>query len=351
MGKYRLWCCPSRVSYEPVLPETAIPTASWGGWTWQKLRRYSRIVTQAAILGLDILFTVGKTSDKVPAELTKATLTGLSLVGFGDLPYSFDLIVNSSSVLRFGCKAKHFPVMLLSAIDIVLYVSSLGLLTAGLAASIIGLKGDDETQSLIYKWMTPIGQANIILSMLTYVVSICVSCAVIKKIDPTDHYLLKWIKISYDADAYRALDSLTGCDTTHAKLAALLALLMDKDTKRKIIKDLQLLKHNLHHLTIDVEKLEQEENIIAAKKKIMDVILNNIKTMLKYNVSLGLAFTILAKILMWIEKVYTPNSLVSAWINLSSASLYTLKILKEVSQEMGQRQKAGQVVKDTSIQI
>ena len=118
------------------------------------------------------------------------------------------------------------------------------------------------------------------------------------------------------------------------KFIANLRFCMDKDT--------------LWHLIDKLEKIpdEDEEKLYAALK----ILKQNIET--QYKVTLGgrLALVVIGDVLQVVEKIYTPDSLVSATINLTVSVGYAGKIVVEKGLEYCQRKQMDETLETDSDQ-
>lgn len=304
-------------AYVDFLANKTGPVFSWLG---EKTRRFSRLAGQGCLLGLDAVFFAGKMWSGVPAILTKTALTLLSGVGFISMPYTLDFMVKSCKDAIFGYRGGNYTVMLIAAAKVAELVSTVGLIVSSFAASVEGMRNETSIQDSLYKMMTPLGEATLALGIGLTVVYMYMN-----------HRALKILEAGDLTDHRSLIDSLTGQSDADAS-AAVIRLSMDKDT--------------LEHLLQLSKGLPQGD--LNAKEELVKILEKNIKTQQVINLGGQCVLFIIGDILLAVEKWYTPNSLVSASINLGMASIYTAKILVENLREVDQRHQISMVIVDAN---
>jgi hypothetical protein len=290
-------------------------------WVWRKCRRFSRLFGLICVLCLDFICFAGEVSENVPASLTGGTLTLLSIVGLISLPFTLHYIQKATVDLRFGFKASHAAVMLLSVGKLVELVCILTLVIGGFAAETAGQLGNADLQALLYEWMTPLGEGAVILGVILLIIYLYMDQRVINALDP------KVFSIETEQKIIRAFRNQQ--ESQDMFLAAEVRLCMDKDTLEHF---LNTLKHVDSHTT--------------AQNEIFKVVRDNITTQQKIALRGELLIIIAGYFCMGFQKYYTPNTLLSASIDLVLGSAYTIKVLIETIREVLQRKKMNKVVKE-----
>lgn len=288
-------------------------------WLGQKCRRFSLMASQAMVFALDVIFLAGKASDKIPEWVTKGALTALSTVGLVALPYNVDLIRKNIQDAIFSFGADHKILLGLASAHALELTSNCGLVLTGLAAAIEGSLKNEDIQKQIYQVMTPWGIATLAIGL-----GITISYLAV------NHFVLKKFREEFNESADGVVAAFVDPERQDSEpnpyLAAQVRFCMDKDT----------LAHFLEQLK------EMPPGNIEDKRELMRVVIANIETQQKISLGGQLGLTLLGYILMAVEKYYTPNSLVSASINLSVASLYAIKQAVETLREVYQRHRISQ---------
>lgn len=306
-------------SYLPDSPQPSIVRSSLC-WLGIKCRRFTPLIQQAGILGLDAVFFAGKVSSKVSNTVTQSALTALNFMGFVSLPYVGHLILKTARDIRLGYKTENHTVVWMASLKLIELVNNLALLTFSFTAATKGMLGDEDTQNKMYVWMQPWGYAGISLSFLNYLTYLYRDTKTLNSIRAI-RLLAEDEQSSYCVQIINTIAEIKIENSQQAYLAAQIRFCMDKDT--------------LGHLLTKVKLLKGENS--RTKKEWVGVIQQNIETQLKVNLGPGLGLFIFGEGLLVVEKYYTPNSLVSASINLGAASAYTIKILIENLREVSQR--------------
>lgn len=289
-------------------------------WAAQKCRRFSRLAAQTTLLTLDGLFFAGKVSDRVPPLVTRTTLVALNGVWLISFPYSGDLFCK---VIGDGCqaqRAKTYAITLLAYLKALEIFSGMGLVLLNLSAAVLGLFDQEALQSTLYNGMIPVGEATLLLTMSLTLAYMVLNYLTLKKLNKAKEGENP-LEI-----ATEALDF-----SENGPLAAQIRACMDKDTFYQLREQVALCAS------------------ISQRGEILEVVRKNIETQQNINLSGQLALLLLGDLLMAVEKYYTPNSLVSATINLSVSSAYTVKILWETLREVTQRGELSYISASSSI--
>lgn len=285
-----------------------------GPWIIQITRRYSRLIEQLCVIALDTLFFSGKVSSKIPQKVTQTTLLLLSGVGLLAIPFSVHYVIKSSKDFIFSCGARHRLVMVLSAAKTVEVATNLGLVVGGFSAALAGVEGAPRFQSGLYRGMVPIGEAVLALGVILLLSFMWMDRRVIRSLAPErlEESRPHQLRIAF-------VGSASDISRDVRKQAAEIRLCMDKDTLQELI-----------------DKLRYSE---GREAELFQVVRSNVITQQRMNFGGHLVLIIAGYILMAVEKYFTPNSLVSASINLGISSLYTLKVVVETAREVQQRKK------------
>jgi len=268
------------------------------------VRRYSSMVSQAVLLGLDITFFVSKLAYN--STVSKESLVALSALGFIGLPYTLDLIRKTTCDALFGYKASNKTVVVLAALRVTELVNNVALMSCNFAASIEGLENEDAAQINLYRSVTPWGESIIALGMGLNLAYMYVNYKTSKVLETKDPVIILDALQSPNAEIYHAA-SLRFC--------------MDKDT-----------------LGVLLEKIRHSEEF----EKLMVTVQANLKTEQKVHLAAKFAFSVVGDVMMSVEKYFTPNSIVSASLNLSAAVVYTVISLVKYRREYAQRKNLAQ---------
>lgn len=307
--------------HEPLMPaQTTKPSIGICCWIGQKTRRFSRLTSQVCILALDLVFAVGKLVSSTPATVTQSALTLLSYIGVVSLPYNLHLLVKTSCDIKKAYQWNHRWVLIVSLSKNITLISNIALTLIGCAASTVGLLGNYHLQTRIYNATIIWGMTSVALGTVNTLVSMLMN-----------RHLLGYLSTATHEQKSPILEALTGALPSNfaPKEAAEVRFCMDKDTLEKVI---------LESSSTDLNS--------SQKAHILSIIQDNIHVQQRLNMGPQLALTLAGDGLLMIEKWYTPNSIESAFINLSVASVYTAFTLMETSREVIQRnrlQKATQI--------
>ncbi len=285
----------------------------------EKCKRYSLLAGQVCILALDILFFIGKVSDNLPKAITRGSLLALSSVGLISLPYTIDFILKTKKAAEFAFEAKNYVVMGISSLRVIELISNVGLLAASFFASLVGFLGDESLQMSIYYIAAPWGYATLVLSIFLLISYLYLDYVAINE--------LKGDQFNVKADGIVggliAKKKQWRNIPANPYLAAHIRACMDKDT-------FSLFKKQL-------KKLDEDD--VAKRREIVKIAYENIVTQQQINLGGQVALNFLGYTLSGVQKYYTPNSIVSASINLVMASLYSIKLGVETVREIYQRLK------------
>lgn len=283
----------------PLINEHVVKEPCWAAPV-RATRRYSGMVSQALLLGLDTTFFVSKVAYE--STVSKESLVALSALGFIGLPYTVDLIRKTACDAHFGYKASNRIVAILAALRVIELMSNLGLMFCNFAAAVEGVQNEDEAQANIYKSITSFGEAIIVLGMGLNLAFMYVNYRTNKVLTKTDPQLVLEALESPNIEIYNAA-SLRFC--------------MDKDT-----------------LGVLLTKIKVKEY-----EGLMNIVLANLKTEQKVHLAAKFGFSLLGDGMMAVEKYYTPNSVVSASLNLTAAVAFTVVSLIRYRLEYRQRSK------------
>lgn len=264
-------------------------------------RRYSSMISQGVLLGLDITFFISKLAYN--SVVSKESLVALSALGFVGLPYNLDLIRKTTVDAHFGYKAHNKTVVVLASLKVVELVNNLALLGCNFAAAIEGLENEDAAQSNLYRSVTAWGESIIALGMGLNLAYMYVNYKTTKVLEVKDPAQI--------LEAFQAPNE----EIYHA---AALRFCMDKDTLGVLLEKI--------HLS------DEHENR-------MKIVRANLKTEQKVHLAAKFVFSVLGDVMMGVAKYFTPNSIVSAAMNLTAGILYTVISVVRYQREYFQRKK------------
>lgn len=290
-------------------------------WMWRKCRRFSRLFGLICVLFLDFVYYVSQISDKVPQGLSTSSLTLLSAFGLISLPFTLHYIHKASVDFWFGLRASHFFVTILSVGKIIELFGIVLLVIGGFAAESAAQLGDVDLQTLIYEWMTPLGEAAIVLGIALLLSYLWMDQRVINALDPQ----------TFSIETEKMV--ISAFQDPHLKenisLASEIRLCMDKDT--------------LEHFLNTLSKIGTHS---TARNQIFRVVRDNVITQQKIALRGELLLVIAGYFCLGFQKYYTPNPMVSASLDLVLGSAYTFKVLIETIREVMQRKRMNKVVQD-----
>lgn len=316
--------------------KTSCSASSTFGWLGQKCVRFSRLTGQCLLFSLNATRFAGMICKKIPAIVTNSALTALNGVGFVFVPYNVDLVVKLFKDAYHGRESGYYTVTVLASLKGLEVLSNLGLVMAGFGASIEGLNGNDEEQKTIYRWMTPIGEASLVLGMgltAAYMVMNHIALRRLKEVLATGQApqvikgFLTSQNLSPETEEQNSL-----IINPDKPMASLLRFCLDKDTLNQFLKEI---------VRVDVEDVECQESML-------EVVRSNIETQQRINLGGQVVLIIIGDVLLAVEKYYTPTSFVSASINLGVSGAYTLKIIVETLREVGQRSSMTRIAETSS---
>lgn len=264
------------------------PVRAWSRQVVQTTCRYSRALSQSALFALDSAFFFTKVTDN--SSLSKPMLLLLNVAGLTGIPYSVDYAVKSVRDILFSWEAKNLATTVTAALKGLEILSNTGLQFTAFAAAI-------QQTSTLYGVTSPWGEATLVLSVLITLGFAYQNRQALQKVDVNSVEILEALQ-------HRRPPTFD---------SALIHLLMDKDT--------------LAELQRNNPRQELYEKVVVT----------NLKT--QYNVKLKgqLGLLALGYVLRAIESYYTPDSLVTASINLGVSSVYTFITGLETFQEILQR--------------
>jgi hypothetical protein len=257
-----------------------------GAYAYQVTRRYSIVVSSVTLVALNALLFTAEISPSIPLVYSRVALLGLSFVGLIGIPYSLDLLNKVCEDTRAAFRESQKILMFVTSIKAFTLFCNIVLIGWGAWAALKGLNNDLYGQREAYEKMIPIGLLSLEVS-----------------------FVLLFAYLILNRQALNQAESMNPF-----RITALIRSIIDKDT--------------LAELTA----LSPEEQ--AESKAI---IVNNLRTQLKYVQGADLLMQLLGFALMAVEKWYTPDSAVSSGINLGVSSLWCLKLAREKWLESSQR--------------
>lgn len=264
--------------------------------SWRVSRRYSVVASEVCLLALNTLFLICKADEKIPKKVGETTLTLLSTIGIISLHYSLDVVWKTIQDTHYAVKVSNWPIAFLGTAKVLQQVSNAAMTTASFIAAVQGVRGDVKAQMRDYHDMTVWGEVTIASGVLLTLASLIVSYRTLKKIKENSQDL-------------------------EESFLANVRYCMDKDTLWHLIDKLKTVGGD------DCEKLKDAHEIVKM----------NISTQLKVTLGGRLVLIFFGDVLQVVEKIYTPNSLVSAGINCVVSLAYTTKIVIEKGFEYSQR--------------
>lgn len=268
--------------------------------------RVGLVCQQAAVLGLDTVFLLGKALPKaIPASVTQGALFGLSCCSVIGFPYQVSLLRKTYHDFRHSISSTEKWVMLATAVKIAYVTSGLLLNSGNLVAATAGLFGEDAFQSTLYQIMIPFGEASIgvgVILMLSYL------------------YFFRQVLKNSDAVAealpFLARDNLDVEEPLNAQqLASEIRYCMDKDT-----------------LTDMIDHFD-----VVRAPGFAEQAIKNIQTQRNVALGGGVLLSMIGYGLMAVEKYYTPNSLQAAVINEAMALFHAINDSVRLGMEVCQR--------------
>jgi hypothetical protein len=267
------------------------------------IRRYSSLINQVTIFALDCFFFVGKLQPDLAPTLSQGALVALSATGFISLPYNIDLIRKSAVDCHFGYRAQNYAASTLGGLRVLEVSSNLALLMINFGASVAGATGNGAIQTQIYQSVTAWGIAAIVLGTMLNLSFLFVVKKTQKILEETDPESL-----------FQAFTPEGECRYQ----AAMVRLSMDKDT-----------------LGVLMSKAKDA----CDHQSLQKLVHANLKTEFKSHWIAKLTLGLVGDALMAVEKYYTPNSLVTASINLGTGTVFTGITLIRYTNEYKQRQR------------
>lgn len=259
-------------------------------WIGDKSRRYSHLVSQTITLALDIIFFVGKLSNRVPRVVTNGAFTCLNFMSVIALPYIVDLIKKSAIDVSLCYRSRNDVICALTALRTAKLMSDAGLILAGFAAAVVGMKGNEKGQQAIYKVTNPWGKITMAVSIALTVYYLFLSRSVLNKLRETS------------AEAIiTAFEDIENPDS----LMVQSHVCMDKDA-----------------LADFFTRLKNDSN---CKEELKELLVKSIEKYHRIKLGGDIFLKVLGYIFLSIQKFYPPNSLVSASINLGFGTAYTVK--------------------------
>lgn len=290
-------------------------------WMWRKCRRFSRLFGLICILLLDFIGYVNQISDKVPQGLYVSSLTLISAVGLISLPFTLHYIHKTAVDFMFGLRASHIFVTILSVGKLVELVGILVLTIGSFAAESAAQFGHAGVQAVLYEYMTPLGEAAIILGIALLISYLWMDQRVINALDP------QVFTVETEKTIIKAFQDPKSKE--NISLASEIRLCMDKDT----------LEHFLN-------TFQQIGSHSSARNQIFDVVRDNVIVQQKIALRGELLLVIAGYFCLGFQNYYTPNPIVSASMDLVLGSAYTIKVLIETIREVMQRKRMNRVVQD-----
>lgn len=252
------------------------------------VRRYSPVVQQAALVGLNTFFFISKLDKDIPDRLSQSTLALLSGMGLISAPYTLDLAYKCAQDFHFARRNKSPFIALLSFFRVVNQLNTVALIILNLTASLFGAFGDETTENALFERMIPWSEGLLLLGMCLLVTDIVI--------------------------AKKAKDAVENPELDLRARAALIRSSMDKDT---------------------LWQLQSLEDFSIEKGS--EVIVRNLDTQLKITHGGRALLTTVGFLLLAVEKWATPNSAISGGINTATALLWSVQISLEKWREMRQR--------------
>lgn len=259
-------------------------------WSFEKARRYSSVASSAMVVPLNLIFLVGKLSNKIPTVVTQGALVGLSFTAAVALPYMIDQGVKYVGDFNAAYKKDMWVLALCSGLKALETFTNCGLVVGGCGASLVGLFGYAALQTTLYSFMMPVATAALVITFV--------------------------MMFAYIVLNKKALEELNAQETL--EITPLIRAIMDKDTLKEVLSKM------------DAINPENEAEVLKTVKE-------NLTTQLKYVQGADLALKLLGFPLLAIQKYFTPNSAVNPAINLVVSLVYFIKTFVEKKQEAGQR--------------
>lgn len=257
-----------------------------GAYAYQVTRRYSIVVSSVTLVALNALLFISEIAPSVPLVYSRVALFGLSFVGLIGIPYSIDLLNKVWDDTRSAFRESQKILMVITSLKAFTLFCNVLLIGWGALAAVKGLNKDLYGQREAYEQMIPIGFLSLEIS-----------------------FILLLAYLILNRQALNQAESLEPF-----RITPLIRSIIDKDTLAEL-------------LALSEEEQEESKAIIV----------NNLKTQLKYVQGADLFMQFLGFALMAVEKWYTPDSAVSSGINLGISSLWLIKLVREKWLESSQR--------------
>ena len=250
---------------------------------WRTIKRYSIITSSIMVVALNALFLYSKLDSSAPLALSRWALLGLSFVGLQALPYWIHFAQKLYGDTKAAVIDCQLGLAFLTGLKGLYILSSIGLLVAGAWATYLGIHGDLQGQTDWYHAMVPVGLVSLGVNVVLLFAYMALNIKAISELEQQDEF--KW--------------------------TPLIRSVVDKDTLEEVLK---------HESTMTKE-----------------IILSNLTTQLKYVQGADLCLQMLGSGLQGVEIWCTPDSIVTASINLGVSVLWLAKLGCEKSQEILQR--------------